>query len=146
MAEIFARTFDNGLDLKINDCSRKVAADRWLVKIAVVISCVPGGLHLYREQFSWADSSCWRELGNGPLMELARERNFIDRKDVDEIRDGIVNGLRTDIVNYLADPSFTVKLVSRRLEEIAKKFSRQPALPPGSDEDDGPADFSYLFK
>ncbi len=147
MSEIFFKTFDNGLYVRIIDLSRKVAADRWLVKVEARVAFQAECLDLLRGQFPDVDPGDWQELAEGPLLELTRERNFIDQKEVEEVRDRMVERFRENIIDYLADPSFPVKLVTRRLEDIARqRLLRQATAEAEVEDDEGPADFSHLFR
>jgi len=131
--------------VKVVDSSRQVAADRWLVKLSAIVDIVPERLPAIRALLC-RDDALWEKLQGSPLLELYRERNFIDADEVEAIREEIVAGLENDIITYIATNDFPEKLVTRRLDEIERELERVPPEESPDDEEDGPADFSYLFK
>jgi len=100
-----------------------------------------------RARFPETEDEAWDRLLAGPLMRWIGERNFIDERDVENVRGRLVDDFLSAARGYMADESFPARLVSRRLSEIGEQLAieRQLGEDAGED-DDGPADFSYLFR
>ena len=151
MKLISEENLDNSLCIKIIDQSRRIAADRWYIKMVCEVKMPLTDEHLEKirpddgpEQFS----AIRRLLGDEITMELVQERNFIDEAARQKVCSGMLASIEENISGYLASASFPASLFGLRYGQ-AKKLSQLKQVPPGDEpreaEDDGPADFSACF-
>ncbi len=138
----------NGVEVRFYDESRRVAGDRWQVKVrydAVVSvsetfwSLVSGGPELIEEIRA--------ALGGEIVLTNVNERNFISAEKKEMLVAEIVGRARKNIFGYLADPGFPGRYFERcfkeALEEIERK-KREVRVPNNEDVEE-PVDFSDLF-
>lgn len=140
----------NGLNIKITDHSRRIAADRWYVKIvcSVVMAlneqhfdgCLgedPELLALIRQQ-----------MGDELSMDLVQERNFIDAAVREDVCRELLARIAENMTGYLAAESFSARFFDKRYEETKKSCLVDSARVGDSntDDDDEPVDFSACFR
>ena len=97
----------NGLMLEIYDQSRKVAGDRWLVKLVVKINIpierLSGDTGALRpDDVRAIQASC----GNYIRFEQKLERNFIDGKQKDAVFQDLMTSYLNRARGYLSHPDF----------------------------------------
>lgn len=149
------RSLDNGMSLTLSDLSRKVAGDRWLVRV-VWEAVIPVAEDLFSrlpETDPLLHSAVREGLGQSITFSVARERNFVADGD----RAAMVDSLRqqglANMLSYLSSPLFPEKLFLRRYEEetqaclLARHLAAQQQERDSQAGDDGePADFSACFR
>ena len=112
----------NGLILEIYDHSRKVAGDRWLVKMTSKID-IPidyqirnargiSQLNLNIDGLNKFFNECIR-------YEQARERNFIHEMEKDTVFNDLLSSFLKSSQAYLSHPDFPIRCVTR--EYLKKK-------------------------
>ena len=104
----------NGLTLGVYDQSRKIAGDRWLVKMAAKIDIPIDRLHLndgLNKQVSL--NSLKESFDNFLRYEQKRERNFIAEKEKDTVFDDLVTSFLTSTREYLSHPNFAARYAVR---------------------------------
>ncbi len=115
---------ENGLELNIFNCSRKVAEGRWLVlfiaRIEIDISQDTLGQTISPDP----DITEIRDaLGNRVTFEQKRERNFVDEKakngTLTELIDFYIESLR----KYLSNESFPKRYILKQYREHMSKRS-----------------------
>ena len=140
----------NGLTLSFIDCSKCVAADRWLVKMQ-------GEVKFPLADVVWPEDAgddpellalIKERLGESISFILSKERNFIDADEKEALLGELVAQVEDNLVGYLSDPSFPEKLLARQYEEMRQQClqERQQVYSSVDDEDDGPTDFSACFR
>jgi hypothetical protein len=112
----------NGLILEIYNHSRKVAADRWLVKMVAKVdisidylaSNASGSskLHLQIDELKKFFDACIR-------YEKKRERNFISEKEKDNVFNELLSSFLESSHAYLSHPDFPTRYAAR--EYLKKK-------------------------
>ena len=86
----------NGLILEIYDQSRKIAGNRWLVKMAAKIDIPIDRLHLGDNLNKQVNLNSPKEtFDNFIRHEQKRERNFIDEKEKDTVLNDLVTSFHT---------------------------------------------------
>lgn len=111
------KTFNlsNGLILEIKDESKKIAKDRWVVRLRALID-IPLK-YIDRDDIK-------AELGENVIYEKRRERNFIAETE----KDAVFNELTQSFVNmslkYLAHPDFPKKFILKKYNEHKKDKAR----------------------
>ena len=111
----------NGLILEIYDHSRKVAGDRWFVKLVakvdISIDYLTGNargsskLKLPIDELKKYFDACIR-------YEQKRERNFISEKEKDNVFNNLLTLYLTSSQTYLSHPDFPIRYTTR---EYSKK-------------------------
>ena len=142
--------FKNGVVLTLFDYSKRIAGDRWFVKIVARLE-IPVSEDFY-------DSSVCRDaqftecvkkkMGDVLTHDVIKERNFIDAAEKDTIITAIRSDISDTLFDYAQQPLFPQKLFRLKCEEMEKQCLVEQHLQPRNDcdEDDGPADFSDCFK
>ncbi len=122
----------NGLAIKILDTSRKLAGDRWLVKMIAKIEIPIESLRF--EAGEPAPEKIIEELGKKPVFTIERARHFIDEREKDEVFKKMVYDLKQTDLPYLGQHIFPKKYIlktyfeklqRKSLEAMARQSSRQ---------------------
>lgn len=139
----------NGMVLSVYDRSRKVAGDRFFVKIECEIALpVHAGFFDKRNE---NDPELFEEIkqkiGETILFSIPKERNFVAEPDKDSIVSEFIGQVSSNMLTYLDNSVFAQKLFEHRYEEIKKAVlaERCDNRKDEPEEDDGPADFSACF-
>jgi hypothetical protein len=113
---------ENSLILEIYDHSRKVAGDRWLVKMVAKIDISidyltdnpreDSGLNLQVDKLKKFFDACIR-------YEHKRERNFISEKEKDVVFNDLLSSYLESTQAYLSHPDFPIRYAAR--EYLKKK-------------------------
>ena len=140
--------FANGVAVRFYDESRRVAGDRWQVKvrcdIAVLVSelfwsLVSGEPELIDEIRA--------ALGDEIVLSKAIERNFISEEEKEVLVAEIVSRNRRNIYGYLADPGFPERFFQRRYKEVREAIEqkKREVYVLNNENIKEPFDFSHLF-
>jgi hypothetical protein len=145
-----AAVLPNGITVTFYDLSRKVAADRWLVKVKCEAD-FEAGEQLFASLNDAKLAVALQEDGaNRMRHQLFRERNFIDAREKDAVLHDLFTKLHENAISYMGSELFLRRLFEKKVEafklenRIQEEIRRQTAL--AEDDDDGPADFSACFK
>ncbi len=112
----------NGLDVYFYDCSRKIAGDRWYVKLLARIPVetnkerferLGGEPHLY-DDFVEA-------TGGIVNFELHKERNFVDEREKDQVFKAILSRLKEHALDYMAHEDFADKFLKREIQAFMER-------------------------
>ena len=139
----------NGIRVTLYDLSKKIAADRWLVKV----KC-EAVLQVHDDWFdSLADAemaaAMKQDCAHGVQHTLLRERNFVDEKEKDAILQELFDQLSENAKNYMGGDLFSRKLFAKKADDFKLKYRMQKELEGQTavdEDDDGPADFSAYFR
>lgn len=151
MALIEEQKLAGGMVVTIHDESRRLAADRWLVKIRceVTLPLPAECLCDLAEEDIGLKAAVLSKLGDSLSFLVVRERNFIDAQEKAAVVAGMVASVRENMVGYLANPHFPARLFARRYRELRESClveRHYHGLAAAHDEDGGPADFSAIFR
>jgi hypothetical protein len=106
-------TLDNGLILEISDASRKVAADRWLVKLLVRIPIdITGRWPNDRKALPVPLEELRSRLGDSIEHTYQVERNFIDAAEKDMVYLQLLESIKAK-VPYYSHPDFAARCILR---------------------------------
>ena len=147
MKQIEKRELANGIELVISDCSKKLAGDRWLVKLSCQASIPLTGWMM--ERLAGEEREVAGELGDALTYELVMERNFIDEQQIEEVMGELLARVESNLLVYMEREGFVCKLFENRLAEIKEELIIRREMPaPAEPEEDEPepADFSDCFK
>jgi hypothetical protein len=139
----------NGLQVTFYDLSKKIAADRWQVKV----KC-ESVLKVQDELYDAIDdaelaSAMKQDCANTVIHTFYRERNFIDEKEKDGVLQELFNQLSENVRTYMGGELFSRKLFEKKVDEFKLKYMVQKErdrLAATDEEDDEPADFSACFR
>ena len=124
----------NGLILEIYDHSRKVAGDRWLVKMVskvdIPIDDLIGNTH-GSSQLNLDIDELRKFFNTCIRYEQARERNFIHEKEKDTVFNDILTSFLKGSQAYLSHPDFPIRYAAR---ECLKKKQQSSWYPEGNHE------------
>jgi hypothetical protein len=137
----------NGATLRILDECKKIAGDRWCIKLRwlTIISWAD-----WMDQEVADEAMAYEEVRKSlePIShEIVKERNFIAESEKDEIIAEMLAALRANIEHYLASPNFSKHCFVKHLQkwrETQKLMSMMKAEETG--DGDEPADFSGCFR
>jgi hypothetical protein len=149
---ITGRKIGNVISLNFIDRSRKIAEDRWRVELV-------GEMETPITQNLWAAVSendaflldcIQKKLGDRLRFSISRVRKFVADDDKEAVLAELLSRFEDNILPYMDRPDFVQKLFMKNFNEARKKClsdrhtsqtDAQTAV-----EDEGPADFSDLFK
>lgn len=115
-------TLDNGLTLNVFDLSRKVASDRWLVKLEAAIDIdVTENCFNAKVPMPAPLAQMRAKLGERATYTYRAERNFVDAKDKDALFGQMQTNL-LDQIRYYSHPDFAGRF-------LIKEFARRKYLP-----------------
>ncbi len=117
---IFAFPLDNGLEVKIYDASRKIAADRWYLKCIARID-VPVDL-LEGQDENITVEAARRVLGDKAVFEQKQERNFISVDERDAIFQVMCDVFTQNLKPYFSHPGFAVKFLLKKYRTAARPY------------------------
>ncbi len=108
---------DNGLNLKIFDSSRPVAADTFKVEISFQTK-----IDLKESYFASPEDYAQVKniMGDELTYENKRVRSFVYEKDQDSVREDLINTFKNNSLGYVASVNFPQKLALSMLEDIKK--------------------------
>ncbi len=139
----------NGMTISCHDESKKLAADRWLVKLRYR-AAIPLQEWM-REALAGDDPQtvfCREQLGGQLVHEIVMERNFIDEADREGVLAEIIEHLESTVLGYLSKEAFVRQLFTIKLAEGAQVYAQQgwPQRVEEGEDPPGPADFSDCFR
>ncbi|HIJ78827.1 MAG: hypothetical protein OEY01_07125 [Desulfobulbaceae bacterium] len=150
MEILASHQFENGMRFAVYNHSKKMAGDRWLVKV------VCRGEIPVRDDFFAAISESDAELVSavrlkiGDLLdfEIPKERFFIDEAEMAEVLQGMVAQVNQNMVTYLENPEFPQRLFNKRYAEIRQACVVELGYKKikHAEDDDTMTDFSGCFK
>ncbi len=141
------RLLPNGITLTYIDESKKIAGDRWQVKIRCVAS-LPLNEAMraaLRELSPEEQEFIHNELTDGLRYEQLWERQFVD-KDVKEQVMAKELERSEKLFPYLGQADFIEKLFNQRLSELRQAFKQRPISSDTASTIPEPDDFSACFK
>ncbi len=114
---------ENGLALEIRDASRKVAADRWLIKVVASMD-VDVSDRWFSDTIASPGNTAEMQakLGSTLRFEYRNERNFVDQNDKQTVFEAMLDSVMAKIA-YYSHPNFAARF-------IQKEYTVRQALPP----------------
>ncbi len=146
---LHARKLENGIHVSIYDMSKKLAGDRWLVKVKCEATFDLREDFLENIHDVELKSYVKQHYQQGLTHTIFKERIFIDEADKKDVRELMLCQLDENALAYMAGESFPQKFFDMKMDALKKdlaikKEMDKVAITP--DEDDEPADFSACFK
>jgi hypothetical protein len=115
---------ENGLQLEVVDCSRKIAGDRWQVELKIRIN-VPVRL-LSKEdnhQLELKVEEIMSSLGERVCFEQKRERNFIDENRKEDVLKEMADSFINSSIAYVSHPDFPKRYILRQYRKYLRRKS-----------------------
>jgi hypothetical protein len=145
------RELAGGMSLLLYDQSRRCAGDRLMAELACRAT-VPVTESMWKSK-AGEDSellNCIRERMGGELaFSLEKVRNFIPQDEKENVMEELISQMEAHMMRYLESPRFPEKLFEKRYEELREQclLDRwREGLGEADEEDEGPSDFSFLFR
>lgn len=139
----------NGMTATYLDESKKLAADRWLVKFRCRIAMPLQPWMLNDLAADDPQLSFCRQQFEGCLAhEVVMERNFIDVADKAQVMADMIERLEDTVLVYLSKEAFVRQLFASKLAEFRQRYAQQgwsERLAEGAEIPE-PADFSACFR
>ena len=147
------RSLDNGMDLHYFDSSKRMAGDRWLVRLQCK-SAFPV-LNFYYNQYHHIEPELFdalkEKMGESVSFEITKERTFVPEQDKDTVLHELIEQADSTISSYLNTPQFSEKVFIQQVEKVMQQLETERAMRSLTnrnsqlEEDEGPADFSHCF-
>ena len=115
---------ENGMQLNIFDCSRKLAGDRWLVTMIARIE-IPVSEVLIQDgqQSKESVNEIKKVLGEKVLFEQKRERIFVDETEKEAVFEEVYDFFLNSTLTYLSSEAFPKRYVLKKYREESEKDS-----------------------
>ena len=145
---------ENNMTLTVSDQSKKMAGDRWLVRI-VCEARIPVGEEFFSRMVEedYALQTEVREAMAGALsFSVVKERTFVADAERAALVELMVAEIMANMLTYLNRPEFPERLFARKYEKVreacstARHYRSLKDEDRDGDDDEGPADFSACFK
>jgi len=148
------RSLENNMTLTVYDQSKRMAGDRWLIKIICEAELpVDEGFFSRLDEADLALQAEVREMMAGSVkFSAVKERTFVAETERAALVERMVADILTNMVTYLNKPGFPEKLFARKYAELRKTCDTARHYRRLQDDDcdgrdeEGPVDFSACFK
>jgi hypothetical protein len=146
------KNLSNRMRLRLYDHSRRLAADRWLIRLHGEAQIIPAPEFLaeIREDDPELLTTMREQLGAGVVFTLDKERRFVAEEEKQEAFTELLSQVNNHMLAYLASPTFPEKLFRRRREELKARLlierERARCTVPETEEEEGAADFSFCLR
>lgn len=107
---------ENGLNLEFYDSSKKIAGDRWQVKLTVRVEI---SVSDYSQDFDDGidRNDVMKVLGLKVVYEKNMERNFIDDKEKETVLNGFCDSFLESALSYLSAINFPKQFIIKKYRE-----------------------------
>ena len=113
---------DNGLVMRVTDCSKKVGQDAWLVSMKAKIDIPVDESTLSDvERLGIDPAEAVSKLGEQVSYEYKAERNFIMEPEKDALFQSMVEDFMSTNLMYLSNPRFASKFIQKKYRDLADK-------------------------
>jgi len=114
----------NRMQLDIYDGSKKLAGDRWLIKLIARMEIPVSEAFLYNGSQSMETvNEIKNVLGEKVFFEQKRERIFIDETEKETIFKELYDNFMSNTVQYLSNDAFPKKYILKKYREKVEKDS-----------------------
>jgi len=116
---------ENNLHVHIYDASRRLAGDRWLVKLITRIHFKVDEVWGEDDASLPTKSAIKELLGSELVFEQNQTRHFIDEKEKELIFQGMVDNYLEHSLPYLSRPEFARRYILKAFKDKQKQKNRQ---------------------
>jgi len=154
MEIIEQRSLDNTMTLTVYDQSKKMAGDRWLIKIVCEAELPVDDDFFSRvpEEDLALQAEVRETMAGSVTFSVAKERTFVAETERAALAERMVAEIMSNMVAYLNRPEFPEKLFASKYRELrescatARHYRNLADADRAGNDDEGPADFSACFK
>ncbi len=140
----------NGIRIEVIDESRRVAGDRWYIRLVFRITVAPCTAADCLEQMKatgrLTEDQMEQVTDRDWCRTIVRERNFVAEQEADMVRSRLRQDFDATMLAYLGKPSCAMRIIDEQLRNCDCRAAGQDNPFAELDSDDGPADFSFLFR
>ncbi len=114
---------ENGLVMRLYDCSRRVAGDRWYVCLLAEIE-IPVDENILAREYRGPKEDVLEFIeknGDSVLFQMKKERNFVDEREREGILNDMVDALKGSCTGYMGHSSFGPSYVKKVFEEYLER-------------------------
>lgn len=108
---------DNGLDLKIYDASKSIAADRWQVNLVARIIIPVDETYSENTAAQPAAAEIRQALGDTVTYEITKQRNFIDESEKQPVLNQLFDMFIQYSAPYLSHPDFGKRFILKQYQK-----------------------------
>ena len=109
---------DNNLTVSFYDCSKRIAGDRFLVRLVIKVVIPVSGSFGYDKCNNCADiAEIQKILGKSVVFQQVKERNFIDQKEKEKVLEELYLSFINNALIYLRHPDFKKNFVLKCFKE-----------------------------
>jgi len=112
---------ENNLRVHLYDGSRRLAGDRWLVRLIARIHMPIEAIWTPQPNDAVSKTALKEALGETPVFETAKTRHFIDEREKEEIFQSMQEQLLRHSLPYLGHPDFARRFLLKQYAEKLKK-------------------------
>ena len=114
----------NRMKLTLYDGSRKLAGDRWLIKLIARMEIPVSDVTFHSvSQTTETANEIQNALGEKVLFEQKRERFFIDETEKETVFKEVYDNFVNSTLEYLSNDAFPEKYVLKKFREKVEKKS-----------------------
>lgn len=146
---IRSENLKNNINVAIYDLSKRIAGDRWFIRICCVATLPMTDTLLNQLTETGEVAAAFKKrYADGLTLEVVKERNFVDEQVKDDVVQQIMDQISENSLNYMNIDAFPHKLLRSEFEKFKIEYfcRREIEETDDQDEEDGPADFSGCFK
>lgn len=115
---------ENHLRLEFYDHSRKIAADRWFVRVTAKVEIqVDDALAASDDLPDVSADEIKEKIGETVVFENKLERNFIEDQEKDAVVENLTDSFVFNARSYLALPEFPRRFVLRQYQTLRREPS-----------------------
>ncbi len=115
---------ENGLSLEIWDHTRRVAGDRYLVKLEIRIPVEVKKEYFEKERDGdLLYETMLKQVGTIHYFRIYETRNFIDKREIDKVKELALVRVKKNILPYVSRYNFPKSFLLKEARELKKRLS-----------------------
>ena len=122
--------FGNGMEIVLQDHSRRMSADRWIVELhcVVYIPIDESYWHIAAGEDSQILADIKKKLGHRLVHTFIKKRIFVEEQRHDQLLQDMLQQVYRGMMEYLKKPNFPHKLFKRQYHATRQKIMLQQAM------------------
>ncbi len=127
----------NGVVLKILDQSKKIAGDRWQVRLTARLEIPVETIYKDPTPDLPPSDELRAALGDPVIYTHENTRQFVDEAEKPRMLEMLRETFRKQLLAYIATPAFHRKYAAKQYREIMKRKTWHPDDDPSANQNDG---------